>query len=98
MASYLLFEVKVSNPVAYEHYKSLAQIAIAQYAGRYLVRGGAIEVLEGTWTKPERLVLIEFASSEQAKACYESPEYRAARAARQDAAVANVLLLEGLAL
>ena len=96
MAAYLLVEAKLSDPLAYENYKTLAQAAIAQYGGRYRVRGGAVEVLEGDWSKPERLVIVEFESIEQAKKFYHSPEYQAARAVRKDAAAMNILVVEGL--
>jgi len=96
MAAYLLAEASVTDPVAYETYKQLAQTAIAQYGGRYLVRGGASEVLEGGWNKPPRLVIVEFESVEQAKQFYESPEYRAARAARKEAANMNMLVVQGI--
>ena len=93
---YLVVESKVNDPVAYEEYKRLAQIAIAAHGGRYLVRGGAVDVLEGPWTAPQRLVIVEFDSVERAKKFYDSPEYRAARAARKDAADMNMLVVEGL--
>ncbi len=96
MAAYLLAEASVTDPVAYETYKQLAQTAIAQYGGRYLVRGGASEVLEGGWSKPRRLVVVEFESVEQAKKFYDSPEYRAARAARKEAADMNMLVVQGV--
>lgn len=96
MAAYLLAEASVTDPVAYETYKQLAQTAIAQYGGRYLVRGGASEVLEGGWGKPPRLVVVEFESVEQAKKFYDSPEYRAARAARKEAADMNMLVVQGV--
>ena len=96
MAAYLLAEASVTDPVAYETYKQLAQTAIAQYGGRYLVRGGASEVLEGGWSKPPRLVGVEFESVEQAKKFYDSPEYRAARAARKEAADMNMLVVQGV--
>lgn len=96
MAAYLLAEASVTDPVAYETYKQLAQTAIAQYGGRYLVRGGASEVLEGDWSKPPRLVVVEFESVEQAKKFYDSPEYRAARAARKEAADMNMLVVQGI--
>lgn len=95
---YLVVESKVSDPVAYEVYKKLAQDAIAAYGGRYLVRGGAAEVLEGPWTAPQRLVIVEFDSLAQARKFYDSPEYLAARAARKDAASMNMLLVEGFSL
>jgi uncharacterized protein (DUF1330 family) len=55
-------------------------------------------VLEGPWTVPQRLVIVEFDSVEQAKKFYDSPEYLAARAARKDAATMNLLVVEGLSL
>jgi uncharacterized protein (DUF1330 family) len=98
MAAYLLAEATVSNPLAYERYQTLAQAAIAQYGGRYCAHSGRVEVLEGGWTKPERLVIVEFDSLEQAKRFYDSSEYQAARAARRDAAEMNMLIVEGLPL
>ncbi|QEL64814.1 hypothetical protein OTERR_13380 [Oryzomicrobium terrae] len=96
MAAYLMAEAKVTDPDAYETYKRLAQVAIAQYGGRYLVRGGAVDVLEGHWTPPQRLVVVEFPSVEQAKRFYDSPEYRAAREARATAADMNMLVVAGI--
>jgi uncharacterized protein (DUF1330 family) len=98
MVAYLLAEAKVSDPLAYETYKTLAQAAIAQYGGRYLARGGPVEVLEGGWDLPERLVIVEFASLDQARNFYDSPEYQAARAVRRDAAEMNMLVIAGLPL
>jgi len=93
---YLVVESKVSDPVAYENYKTLAQAAIAHYGGRYLVRGGKAEVLEGPWTAPKRLVIVEFDSVEQARRFYDSPEYQLAREARKDIAEMNMLLISGV--
>lgn len=96
MPAYLLVEAKVSDAAAYEEYKKLAQLAVAEHGGRYLARGGQIEMLEGVWSKPERLVIIEFDSLEQAKKFYDSPTYREARAARKDAADVNMLIVDGI--
>ena len=98
MAAYLLAEARVGDAVAYETYKVLAQAAIARYGGRYLVRGGRSEGLEGDWTPPQRLVIVAFDSLEQAKRFYDSPEYQAARVARQGVAEMNMLVVEGLPL
>jgi uncharacterized protein (DUF1330 family) len=92
---YLLVEIKVTDALAYEAYKQLAGPAVAQYGGRYLARGGSVDVLEGAWSRPERLVIVEFESVEQARKFYDSPEYRAAREVRQDAASMNMLVVEG---
>ena len=92
---YLIVEAKVTDPGAYEIYKGLAQAAIAQYGGRYLVRGGEMEVLEGEWTALPRMVIVEFDSPEIARRFYHSPEYQAARKARERAAVMNMLVVAG---
>ena len=93
---YLIVEAKVADPAAYETYKALASTAIARFGGRYLVRGGAAEMLEGKWTNIPRLVVVEFDSVEQVKRFYASPEYQAARAARQGIAEMNMLVVAGI--
>lgn len=98
MAAYVLVEANVSDPVSYEKYKELTEEAITKYQGRYLARGGYVEVLEGNWAKPERLVIIEFDSVAQAKKFYNSPEYGSARGMRKDAASMNMLVIDGLPL
>lgn len=93
---YLIAEAKVADPAAYEVYKGLAQAAIAQYGGRYLVRGGAAEILEGKWTSLPRLVIVEFDSLDQAKLFYHSSEYQAACQARAGIADMNMLVVAGI--
>jgi uncharacterized protein (DUF1330 family) len=95
VAAYLLAEAKVTDPLAYES-SPLGQAAITQYGGRYRARGGRLEVLEGRWSKPESLLIVEFDSLEQARKFYHSPEYQVARAARKNVAEVNILLVEGL--
>lgn len=92
---YLIAEAKVSDPAAYESYKQLAQEAIAKFGGRYLVRGGAVEVLEGDWS-PSRVVVVQFASVEQAKRWYNSAEYAEPLAMRKAASRGNLILVEGV--
>lgn len=94
MAAYLVVDIDVTNPAQFEEYKKLAPAAIARYGGRYLIRGGAYEVLEGNW-KPPRLTIVEFDSTDKAKAFYTSPEYQAAIKARAGAANMNMLLVQG---
>ena len=93
---YLIVEARVSDPAAYEIYKNLAEVAIAQYGGRYLVRGGAVEILEGSWTKLPRLVIVEFESVDQARCFYNSAEYQTARKARERIAEMNMLVVAGI--
>lgn len=94
MSGYIVLEVVVRDPAAYEQYKQLASATVAAYRGRYLVRGGAAETLEGSW-RPSRLVILEFPSVDQARAWWASPEYAPAKAIRQGCADTEMLLVEG---
>ncbi len=94
MAAYLVVDATVTDPQRFLEYRELAQVAVAQYGGRYLVRGGKTESLEGDW-RPNRLVIVEFPSVEQIRLFYDSPEYLAARAARAEAADFAMLAAEG---
>lgn len=95
MPAYLIAEIEVTDPVAYEGYRKLASAAIEKYGGRFLVRGGKVESREGNWI-PARLVIVEFASMEQARRFYESPEYAPALAIRLRASNSRLVLAEGL--
>ncbi len=93
-SAYIIANVSITNPAQYEQYKKLSSVAMQAYGAEVCVRGGAIEVMEGDW-QPERLVVLKFASTEQARRFEASPEYASARAARQGAAVMRMLLVEG---
>lgn len=95
MAAYVVVDAKSSDPERMAEYRRLSLLAVTKFGGRYLVRGGAYEVLEGDW-RPERLVVVEFESMEKAKAFYDSPEYVAARRARAGCSRFDMLLVEGL--
>jgi len=95
MPAYILVTIEIDDPVTYEKYKLAAPASIAAYGGRYIVRGGALETLEGTWA-PKRLVILEFPSVERAKAWVNSPEYRDARAMRHACARSEMIVVEGL--
>lgn len=94
-AAYLVAEIDVTDPVAYEEYRKQAPAAIAKYGGRYLVRGGKVETQEGGWA-PSRFVIVEFPSMEQARRFYESDDYAAALAIRKRASKSKLILAEGL--
>ena len=66
MAAYIIVEIEVTDPVGYEEYKQQAGATVEKYGGKYLVRGGATEVLEGDW-QPKRIVVLEFATMERAR-------------------------------
>jgi uncharacterized protein (DUF1330 family) len=93
MTAYILADIDVTDPARFEEYKALASAAAEQYGGRYTVRGGAVEVLEGTWPT-HRFVVLEFADGDAARRWYASPEYRAARAVRQESSTARLVLVE----
>jgi len=95
MAAYLVVDIDVTHPAQFEEYKKLAPAAIAKFGGRYLIRGGAYEAIEGDW-KPQRLTIVEFESIEKAKAFYASPEYQTAIKARKGAANMKMLLVQGV--
>jgi uncharacterized protein (DUF1330 family) len=96
MPAYVVAEVNVSDAEAYKVYQGLAEQAVAEAGARFLVRGGAPEILEGDWDPP-RVVVLEFADAATARDWYDSATYRAAREARQGAATLNMVLVEGYA-
>ena len=93
--AYVIVDIDVTDPVAYDRYKVLAAPAVAQFGGSYIVRGGATEVLEGDRV-PNRTVLIEFPDVDAARKWYHSPEYTAAREERAGAATGSLILAEGV--
>lgn len=95
MPAYMIVEVKVKDPVKYEDYKKLTPATIELYGGKFIVRGGKAELIEGE-EKPKRIVLLEFESSEKAKAWWNSPEYSTAKKLRHAAADSRMILVEGV--
>jgi len=95
MPAYVIADVDVHDSAGYEAYRQQVPAIIAQYGGRYIARGGATEVLEGSWS-PKRCVLIEFASMARLKAWWDSPEYRPLRAIRERTARSNVVATQGM--
>jgi uncharacterized protein (DUF1330 family) len=92
--AYLVVDARSTDPERMVEYRRLSSIAVEKFGGRFLVRGGAYEVLEGQW-QPQRLVVIEFDDREKAKAFYDSPEYVAAREARAGVSSFDMVLVEG---
>ena len=95
MAAYIVVDIDVHNPAAYEVYKIGVPAIIEQYGGRYLVRGGAVEVLEGDW-QPARLVIVEFADTATAKAFLDAPEYAELRKARLASTHSDLVIVQGV--
>ena len=95
MPGYMIADVNVTDPAGFEEYRKLVSATIEAYGGRYLVRGGDTEAVEGDWN-PSRLVVIEFDSVEQARAWYYSEEYAGPMAMRHAAAETNALIVAGV--
>jgi len=94
MSAYFIVDIEVTDPEAYENYRSQVPALVAKHGGKYLVRGGAFEVLEGDWT-PHRLVVIEFPTSEAAKEFYDSDEYEPLKQMRLNATNSSLIQVEG---
>jgi uncharacterized protein (DUF1330 family) len=95
MAVYVIASVDVVDSEGYEEYRRRVPATIAQYGGRYLARGGATEVLEGSWS-PERCVIVEFPDMAQFKAWWSSPEYLPVRAIRERTAKSQLVVTQGV--
>ena len=94
MAAYVIAEIDITNPEGYKAYTQAVPATIARYGGRFIVRGGAAEVLEGDWP-PLRRVILEFPSADAARAWWDSPEYEKPRAMRRANSTGRLILLEG---
>ena len=94
MAAYVVVETLVTDPERAAKYRPLSGASVERHGGRFLARGGAISVLEGSWD-PKRVVVIEFPSVEKAREWYESDDYAVARAVRQGAGEWRIVVVEG---
>lgn len=91
---YLIGRVDVHDPEAYAPYVAANPAIFAKFGGRFIVRGGRLEAVEGV--SRSRNVVVEFPDFEAALACYRSPEYQANMKHRQKSAVADVIIIEGV--
>jgi len=91
---YWIAHVKVKDPDRYKDYVAANARAFTKYNAKFIVRGGKFEQRAGAEIG-ERHVVIEFESYEVARACYDSPEYKAAAAIRDEASDASVIIIEG---
>jgi uncharacterized protein (DUF1330 family) len=95
MKAYIIVDVHITDPTLYEDYRKLTPASLVPYDGKFVVRGGATETLEGEWS-PGRVVIVEFPSVEKAKAWWSSPGYAPAKAIRQSASDTKMILVEGI--
>lgn len=95
MRGYVLVEIDIHSPEGYEDYKKLTPATIAAYDGRFIVRGGKTENLEGNWNA-KRIVVLEFPTVERAKEWWASEAYAPAKKIRQQSATTKMIVVEGL--
>ena len=95
MSAYVVVEVEVQDKDRYETYKRMVPPTLTPYGGRFIVRGGEAEALEGEWS-PKRVVIMEFPSVERAKAWWGSEEYAEAKALRQATARSRMIVVAGI--
>ena len=91
---FVFVEIEILDPVGYEEYRKLAGSTVEKYGGKYIMRGGKTEVLEGDW-QPKRIVVLEFESAQRAKEWLNCEEYREPRKMRHRTARTNMILVEG---
>ncbi len=95
MAVYVMADIEVLDQQKFEEYRQKVPATIAAHGGRYIARGGATEVLEGTWS-PRRCVILEFPDMDRFRAWWNSAEYAPLRALRQQATKSNLVVTQGL--
>ena len=96
MPAYIIADIEVTDHTGYEDYKKQASASLANYGGRFVVRGGACAGLEGAW-QPQRVIVIEFPDMTRARQWWASAEYRDAKAVRQRTAKTRMIAVEGIA-
>jgi len=94
MSAYVIVEIDIIDSVGYDEYKKLAGATVEKYGGKYIVRGGRAETLEGDWN-PKRIVVLEFESMQRAKDWLNCDEYREPRKMRHRTAKTNMIVVEG---
>jgi uncharacterized protein (DUF1330 family) len=95
MSAYVIVEIDIVDPAGYEEYKQLAGATVERYGGKYIVRGGAVETLEGDWN-PKRIVVLQFDSMQRAKEWLNCEEYREPRKMRHRTARTRMVVVEGV--
>jgi uncharacterized protein (DUF1330 family) len=94
MSAYVIGDIEVTDPAAYEEYRKQVLAVVTKYGGKFIVRGGRIDSKEGGWN-PKRMVVLEFPSLAQAQKWYGSPEYAPLIELRQKAAKGRLIIVEG---
>ena len=95
MPAYVILNIEIRDPAQYDTYKNMAPSSVQAFGGRYIVRGGAVDVLEGRWS-PRRIVVLEFPDRRTAHDWWNSSEYADAKELRQSIAYTEMIIVEGV--
>jgi uncharacterized protein (DUF1330 family) len=95
VAAYVVVDIRQTDPERAARYRELSGPSVERHGGRFLARGGGLTVLEGKW-EPDRLVIIEFPSSNAAQAWFDSDDYGQARAVREGAGTWQMVVVDGV--
>lgn len=95
MAAYVIAQIEVTDPEQFEAYRRQVPDTLQPYGGRYIIRGGQTETLEGDW-QPKRLVVLEFPDRAQAKAWWASQAYAPVKVVRQRSAKTELIVIDGI--
>lgn len=95
MAGYVIVHADIRDEELFAEFRNRIPAVVEAHGGNYLVRGGASEVMDGDWV-PDRVVVLEFGSVEQAKAYLISPEYAELKELSRRSAEASVIIAEGV--
>jgi uncharacterized protein (DUF1330 family) len=94
MAAYVIADIEITDPAAFQEYRNRVGATVEQYGGRFVVRGGTVRPKEGDW-QPRPVVMLKFSSLEHAEHWYDSSEYKPLIAMREKAARAHLIIAEG---
>ncbi len=94
MAAYVIADIEVTDTAVYDEYRRQVLATVTKYGGRFVVRGGKMDVLEGDWA-PKRVVVLEFPTMDALKRWYHSDEYEPLIALRQKATIGKLIAVEG---
>ena len=95
MGAYVIVEITINDAELYEEYKKLTPASIAEFDGRFIVRGGKTVTMEGDW-KPQRIVIAEFPSLGKAQEWWHSEGYEKAKKIRHASADTKMIIVEGI--
>lgn len=95
MTAYMIVDLEIHDAVGFQEYRARVPPLIERHGGRYLARGGEVEVIEGSW-QPRRLVLFRFPDRQAIKAFMDDPDYAELKALRIRTCDSNIVAVDGL--